>query len=125
MSASVTPLGVHHVSINVRNAPESIEFYTEVLGLTMRSDRPDFSFGGAWLDLGEQQVHLLEIDVPDDLGQHFAIQVADLDGAVADLRSRGVDVTEPSAVGTGRQSFLHDPSGNRIELHQPRVSTGV
>jgi catechol 2,3-dioxygenase-like lactoylglutathione lyase family enzyme len=119
---SVEPLGVHHVSINVRDADESVAFYTDVLGLTVRSDRPDFDFGGAWLDLGEQQVHLLEIDVPDDVGQHFAIHVADLDASVAELRSKGVDVTAPSGVGTGRQSFLHDPSGNRIELHQPAIT---
>lgn len=122
---SVEPLGVHHVSINVRDSAESIAFYTGVLGLTERSDRPDFSFGGAWLDLGSQQVHLLEIDVPDDVGQHFAIEVADLDAAVSELRDRGITVTEPSAVGTGRQSFLHDPSGNRIELHQPAIAPGV
>ena len=111
---SLQPLGVHHVSINVRDADESTAFYTDVLGLSARSDRPDFGFAGAWLDLGPQQVHLLEIDVPDDVGQHFAIEVADLDRAVADLRSKGVDVTDPSPVGAGRQSFLHDPSGNRI-----------
>ena len=115
----IEPLGVHHVSLNVRDTAESVAFYTEALGLTVRDDRPDFPFGGAWLDLGPQQVHLLEIDVPDDVGQHFAIQVGDLDGAVAELRGRGVEVTDPSPVGTGRQSFLHDPSGNRIELHQP------
>lgn len=115
----VEPLGVHHVSLNVRDTAASVAFYTEALGLTVRDDRPDFPFGGAWLDLGPQQVHLLEIDVPDDVGQHFAIRVADLDTAVTALRTRGIEVTEPSAVGTGRQSFLHDPSGNRIELHQP------
>jgi len=113
------PLGVHHVSINVADADEAIGFYTDVLGLTVRGDRPDFPFGGAWLDLGEQQVHLLEVDVPDDKGQHFAIRVADLPAAVAELRRRGVTVTDPSPVGTSLQSFLHDPSGNRIELHQP------
>jgi len=120
----IEPLGVHHVSLNVRATAESVTFYTEVLGLALRDDRPDFGFGGAWLDLGAQQVHLLEIDVPDDVGQHFAIQVADLDGAVAELQARDITVTDPSAVGTGRQSFLHDPSGNRIELHEPAVSTG-
>ena len=113
------PLGVHHVSINVGDADEAIAFYTDVLGLTVRDDRPDFPFGGAWLDVGGQQVHLLEIDVPDDKGQHFAIRVPDLDAAVAELRGRDVTVTDPSPVGTSRQSFLHDPSGNRIELHQP------
>ena len=41
----MTPLGVHHVSINVRDAAESIAFYTEVLGMATRDDRPDFAFG--------------------------------------------------------------------------------
>jgi glyoxylase I family protein len=119
------PLGVHHVSINVRGVEESLAFYTEVLGLTQRSDRPDFGIGGAWLDLGSQQLHLIEAPVPDDNGQHFAIRVADLDAAVAELRRRGIEVSDPSPVGRARQSFLHDPSGNTIELHEPGVSTGV
>jgi catechol 2,3-dioxygenase-like lactoylglutathione lyase family enzyme len=121
----IEPLGVHHVSINVRDAAESIAFYTGVLGLTQRSDRPDFGFGGAWLDAGDQQVHLIEAPVPADHGQHFAIRVADLDAAVAGLRERGVDVSDPKPVGAARQSFLRDPSGNAIELHEPGVSAWV
>ena len=113
------PLGVHHVSINVRDAAQSIEFYTDVLGLSVRTDRPDFAFGGAWLDLGGQQIHLIEGAVPDSRGQHFAIQVADLDSAVSELRDRGIEVRDPSGVGSARQAFLFDPSGNMIELHEP------
>jgi catechol 2,3-dioxygenase-like lactoylglutathione lyase family enzyme len=113
------PLGVHHVSINVRDAAESVTFYADVLGLTARADRPDFAFGGAWLDIGAQQVHLIEGDVPSNCGQHFAIRVADLDATVAELRDRGIDVPDPKGVGTARQTFLHDPSGNLIELHEP------
>jgi glyoxylase I family protein len=113
------PLGVHHVSINVHDTATAVEFYTAVLGLSVRTDRPDFSFAGAWLDLAGQQVHLLEIEVPPDHGQHFAIAVADLEEAVAGVRAHGVKVSDPSGVGAARQAFLHDPSGNRIELHQP------
>lgn len=115
------PLGVHHVSINVRDAAESLAFYTDVLGLTQRTDRPDFSFGGAWLDIGGQQVHLIEGEVPDGLGQHFAIRVADLDAVVDELRERGIEVRDPKPVGTARQTFVHDPSGNMVELHQPAM----
>ena len=122
---SVQPLGVHHVSINVRDAAESVTFYTEVLGLTLRDDRPDFGFGGAWLDLGAQQVHLLEIAVPDDVGQHFAIHVADIDASVADLRDKGIEVSDPKPVASSRQCFLRDPSGNLIELHEPAITPGV
>jgi glyoxylase I family protein len=113
------PAGLHHVSINVSDVAAARDFYTRVLGLTERADRPDFSFDGAWLDAGSQQVHLIKADVPPPLGQHFALAVTDLDAAVADLRTLGVAVTDPVPVGTGRQAFVTDPAGNRVELQQP------
>jgi len=113
------PAGLHHVSINVDDVPAARDFYVRVLGLTERADRPDFSFGGAWLDAGNQQVHLIEADVPPSLGQHFALAVTDLDAAVAELRALGVPVTDPVPVGPGRQAFVTDPAGNRVELQEP------
>lgn len=115
--------GVHHVSINVDDVPAAIAFYTEVIGLSARRDRPQFSFDGAWLDAGDQQVHLIEAEVPPGLGQHFAFAVDDLDATVAELRGGGVEVSDPRPVGTGRQSFLADPAGNRVELNEPAALT--
>jgi catechol 2,3-dioxygenase-like lactoylglutathione lyase family enzyme len=112
------PLAVHHVSINVDDVGAARDFYTGVLGLTERPDRPDFAFGGAWLDAGGQQVHLIEGKLPGAVGQHFALQVEDLDATIAELRGRGIEVTDPGPVGTSRQSFLADPAGNMVELHQ-------
>jgi glyoxylase I family protein len=113
------PDGLHHVSINVSDVDAARDFYTRVLGLTERADRPDFGFGGAWLDAGGQQVHLIEADVPPPLGQHFALAVSDLDAVVAELRGKGLEVTDPVPVGPGRQAFVDDPCGNRVELQQP------
>jgi glyoxylase I family protein len=112
------PLAVHHVSINVTDVPAAITFYTEVLGGSLRADRPDFGFGGAWIDVGTSQVHLLEAGPPPTLGQHFAVQVADLDATVAELRARGITLGDPSPVGPGRQTFVADPSGNTVELYE-------
>jgi catechol 2,3-dioxygenase-like lactoylglutathione lyase family enzyme len=114
----VKPLAVHHVSINVKDVDEALAFYVDRLGLTPREDRPDFGFPGAWLDAGNQQVHLIQGDAPANVGQHFAVQVADIDAAIAELRAEGVEVTDAFAVGTGRQAFLSDPAGNGIELHE-------
>ena len=114
-------LGVHHVSLNVDDVPAAVEFYVETLGCTERGDRPDFGFGGAWLDIGGQQIHLIEAAPAADLGQHLALQVEDLDACVGELRGCGVDVSDASPVGTGRQAFLHDPAGNLVELHQADV----
>jgi catechol 2,3-dioxygenase-like lactoylglutathione lyase family enzyme len=113
------PAGIHHVSICVRDEDEALAFYTEKLGLT-QLPRPDLGFGGHWLDAGGQQVHLMQDANPKTGSHHFAIRVDDLEAAVEDLRSRGVKVDAvPHLQGAGRQAFLHDPSGNFIELNQP------
>jgi catechol 2,3-dioxygenase-like lactoylglutathione lyase family enzyme len=116
---TVTPRGIDHVSINVTDVPAALAFYTEVLGLVQNHERPDFGFGGAWLDAGGQQVHLLELPVTPVSGPHFALLFDDLDGVVADLRARGLEVSDPMSSGPGRhQAFMTDPFGNAIELHQ-------
>ncbi|MCD9625683.1 VOC family protein [Rhabdothermincola salaria] len=112
------PLGVHHVSINVSDPARSLVFYTGVLGARVRDDRPDFSIGGAWLDMGSTQVHLIEASVPPAQGQHFALLLDDLDAVVDELRAKGIEVDDPKVVGPDRQTFVHDPDGNAIELHQ-------
>lgn len=111
-------LGVDHVAVNVSDVEASVAFYTRVLGLTRRTDRPDFGFDGAWMDAGGQQVHFMRAEVPASLGQHFSLLVEDLDGAVAEIRALGVEVSDPFPVGRDAQAFLVDPSGNTVELHQ-------
>lgn len=112
------PLAIHHVAVNVSDVSECVAFYTDVLGGTIRDDRPDFGIGGAWINVGAQQVHLIEAPVPPNVGQHFAIRVGDLDAAVHELRSLGFGIDEPFRVGSDRQTFVHDPAGNVIELHE-------
>lgn len=111
---------IHHVSINVADVAASRRFYTEVLGLSSLP-RPDLGFPGEWLDAGEQQIHLIEVaDFQPPKGQHFALQVADIDETIAELAARGVEVSAPVEIdGVCRQAFFTDPTGNLIELNQP------
>ncbi len=110
---------IHHVSINVSDVATSEAFYVGVLGLRVLP-RPDFPFPGRWLDAGAgRQVHLIETErIPSDVGQHFAFRVSDLDLLRTHLDSLDIEVTEPKPVGVGRQSFFHDPDGNRLEIYQ-------
>lgn len=110
-------LGVHHVALSVGDLAESMTFYVDKLGL-QPLDRPDFGFPGAWLALGDQQVHLLELQEPVHPSNHFAIQVGDIEETISELRAAGLTVSDPSPVGSGRQAFLKDPTGNLIELNQ-------
>ncbi len=115
------PLGIHHVALNVPDVDQAVDFYTGVLGGTLRRDRPDFGIAGAWIDVGTQQVHLVEATAPSNVGQHFAVQVADLDRVVEELRSKGLTVGDPLTIGQNRQTFVADPAGNVVELHQVGV----
>jgi hypothetical protein len=49
----------------------------------------------------------------------MAFTVDDIDASIAALRDRGVTVPDWSDNGASRQTFLHDPSGNVVELNQP------
>jgi catechol 2,3-dioxygenase-like lactoylglutathione lyase family enzyme len=121
MTDALAPTGVDHVAINVADVPGGIAFYTEKIGLVQNHSRPDFGFAGAWLDTTNgQQVHLIEAAAPNNVGQHFALAFDDLAAVVAELRARGLKVSDPVPVGTtGRQqAFTTDPWGNGIELHQ-------
>jgi catechol 2,3-dioxygenase-like lactoylglutathione lyase family enzyme len=112
--------GVHHVSINVDDVEKTGRFYLDVLGLE-RLPRPDLGFPGLWLRAGGQEIHLMQVAehrAPE--GQHFALRVEDLDGALAELAARGVTTSRALRVPNGgRQAFLRDPAGNLIELHEP------
>lgn len=112
---------IHHVSLNVSDTERSLGFYRDVLGMSMLP-RPDFSFGGAWLDAGNgSQIHLIEADVPADKGQHVAFLVADIEAVVAALQAAGIEVRPPKSVGGTaiQQTFVFDPDGNRLEFTQP------
>ena len=89
MTNLVGPAGVDHVAINVPDVPGGIAFYTDTMGLVQNHTRPDFGFPGAWLDTASgQQVHLIEAEVPKNVGQHFALVFGDLAAAVAELGTR-------------------------------------
>lgn len=112
--------GLHHVNVNVASLEESLTFYVDKLGFVLLP-RPDFGFAGAWLQMGAHQLHLVEsAEFVIDPRQHFALQVGDLDACTAHLDTVGVEYRRPPITGgAGRQVFVRDPSGNRIELNQP------
>jgi glyoxylase I family protein len=113
-------LGIHHVAIAVTDLDDAFDFYEGALGFMRRHDRPDLQVAGAWLDAGPgQQIHLVQGERAAYVGQHFAVLVEDLDATVTELRQKGLSVSDPVGIGRALQSFVSDPSGNLVELHQP------
>ena len=110
-------LGIHHVTLNVTDVKAAKDFYTRFFSLN-EIPKPT-SRSGAWLEAEDgRQIHLRKGEVPEDNGQHIAFLVEDIIQACKALTDAGVAVTTPSVLGSALQSFLHDPSGNRLEIHQ-------
>lgn len=118
-------LGFNHVSILVKNAEISLQFYKRILGLTIVK-RPDLEFAGYWLDIGAgQTIHLMELDNPyqktikpshGGRDMHFALQVDSVAEYIEILKVAGIKY---SISKSGRKAiFLWDIDNNVIELFE-------
>jgi len=123
MSTEIT--NIHHCSVLIRDTEHALAFYHDVLGLSVNHNRPDLGYPGAWLDIGDQQLHLLELPNPDQVvdrprhggrDRHVALVVNDLEWLVARLQQAGIAY---SLSRSGRRAlFCRDPDGNALEFIQ-------
>ena len=109
---------VDFLLVPVQDRDRAERFYGEVLGL-QQVDRPDIGINGTWFEAPNGlQVHLIELPGGGCDANHMAFAVADIDAAIAEVRARGWEAKDWTDIGTGRQTFLRDPSGNIVELNQ-------
>lgn len=116
-------VGIHHVSLIVADTDRSLAFYCGLLGLETDEKRPDLGYPGAWLWVGERQIHLLELPNPDPVegrpqhggrDRHLALTVRNMDALEAGLEQDGIPFTRSRS---GRRAiFCRDPDGNALEL---------
>jgi glyoxylase I family protein len=112
-----------HTSVIVKDTQRALAFYRDILELQLRSDRPELGYPGAWLNLGDQQLHLLELPNPDPVtgrpahggrDRHIAIAVKNLEVLKLSLDRQGLHYTMSKS---GRAAlFIRDPDGNALEL---------
>lgn len=112
-----------HSSVIVKNTDRALAFYCDVLGLTVDDSRPDLGYPGAWLSVGLQQIHLLELPNPDPVNgrpqhggrdRHVALAVNDIDRLQSRLEQAGLEFTRSKS---GRKAlFTRDPDGNALEF---------
>lgn len=116
-------LALHHVSLVVADTARSLTFYGGVLGLAVDQHRPDLGYPGAWLNIGTQQIHLLELPNPDPVegrpahggrDRHTAMLVSDLQDIMQRLADANMAYTLSKS---GRRAlFCRDVDGNALEL---------
>ncbi|HBE20487.1 MAG TPA: glyoxalase [Cyanobacteria bacterium UBA11149] len=112
-----------HTAILVSDLEKAEDFYTNILGLS-KINRI-LKYPGAWYQLGNFQIHLIQdsqiknkLQNPAKWGRnpHIAFSVTNLDEAKNQLLESGYPMQMSAS---GREAlFTQDPDGNIIEISQ-------
>lgn len=123
-----------HTMLRVGNLQRSIDFYTQVMGMSLlrTSDNPEYKYTLAFVGYGHNPDHAeLELTYNYgvdhyDLGTafgHIALCVADAYAACDKIRAAGGQVTReagPVKGGSTVIAFVTDPDGYKLELIERR-----
>jgi lactoylglutathione lyase len=124
-----------HTMLRVGNLERSLQFYCEILGMTLlrQKDYPDGKFTLAFVGYGDESDHtVLELthnwgvesyDLGDAYG-HIALGVEDIYAACAEIETKGGAITRPPGPmkhGKTVIAFVADPDGYKIELIQLEI----
>ena len=123
---------IDHVEIVTDKLQQTAEFYTEVLGFTVKAqdriERPGSALNLTYLDLGGTVVELISYEgvavEPAPQKEHLgyrmiALEVDDMQKAADYLKGKGVDIVwGPVFRPTYARAEIRDPNGYHIELRQ-------
>ena len=122
---------VHHIAIICSDYQKSKQFYTEVLGLTIKQEVFREARNSYKLDLevaGQYQIELFSFpdppprpSRPEAAGlRHLAFEVGEVEEAAMHIKSHGISI-EPIRIDefTGKRfTFFADPDGLPIEFYE-------
>ncbi|XP_077247916.1 lactoylglutathione lyase / glyoxalase I family protein isoform X2 [Tasmannia lanceolata] len=120
-------VGVHHVGLLCQTLETSLDFYQNLLGLKINEARPHekLPYRGAWLWVGSEMIHLMELPNPDPLtgrpehggrDRHACLSIQDVNKLKAIFDKAGISYTLSRS---GRPAiFARDPDGNALEFTQ-------
>jgi lactoylglutathione lyase len=128
-----------HTMLRVGNLQRSIDFYTQVLGMTLlrQSDNPEYQYTLAFLGYGSNPEHA-ELELTYNYGVenyelgtaygHIAIAVPDAYAACNAVRARSGNITREAGPVKGGKTviaFVQDPDGYKIELIERKTEQAV
>jgi methylmalonyl-CoA/ethylmalonyl-CoA epimerase len=129
-------LGINHVAVVVRNVGEAVQFYHEVLGLSLghQATVADQGVHAVLLPVGEDEIELLEPTNPsggvarflEKKGEgvhHLCLETLDVAAALARVKAANLPVIDqaPRTGLAGTIAFLHPGAchGVLVEMAQP------
>ena len=124
---------VNHYAIAVSDVKASLHFYKDIIGLqTIR--RPNFDRHGAWLTMGNIELHLVKgipaVHKGDNLiVSHISLETYNVKEALLRLKKMGIPYAQNISVPTGDESgiitqyFIRDPDGYYVEICNCEILT--
>jgi lactoylglutathione lyase len=104
---------IQHSNVETSDVARSQEWYSKVFDAEWTEEGPRF------LKLGNTELHLhVEANPQPHPSNHFAIEVEDWDGWLANLQEVGIGFDREPRLNDGGKlaGFLRDPDGNLIEV---------
>ena len=129
---------VEHIAIAVDDMQESMRMLQHTLGLEMEYEEQIGATKLAMFPIGETYIELLQAAGPEsgvakwmsEKGQslyHLCFEVEDIDGAIAELKEKGVkllDETPRNGHGGSRIAFLNPESTGNILIELAELPAG-
>jgi catechol 2,3-dioxygenase-like lactoylglutathione lyase family enzyme len=114
-------LRLNHVGISVTDLPAALQFYQQKLGFNEVVRNPNGN--SAYIQVSRDTFLELQASKERPAGQitHFGMETNDIKATVANLRQRGLMVSDPgnpSAFTGGILANVNDPVYGRIELSE-------
>lgn len=113
------PFSVQHVHLKTRDPKQTVQFYVENFGATLKGEIPGRGFQ---VDLHGLQLNITTLIAAQNHEQHYGIEhlavvTDDYAGTLAQLRSNGVRILEELPPNNGRHvCFVECPDGAQMEI---------
>lgn len=110
--------GINHVTLAVRDADESISFYTSTLGCRIAARWPRGAYliaGDTWLCLVKDD-RLREAILPEYTHIAFTVAPEDFDEMCARINASGAHIWQENR-SEGASLYFADPNGHKLEIH--------
>lgn len=119
---------IAHIGVAVDNTSEASSFFTKMLDLCLECQETQGELQISFIPVGETNLELVQSTTPDGViakhiakrGEgihHLALEVEDIDAALAELKAKGVKLVDEQA-----RPGAH---GARIAFIHPKVTFGI
>ena len=106
----IKPRAFSHAALKITDVERARNFYEKVLGLTALP-RPNFGFGGAWYEVGDNQIHLISLLTADQQAEFLGTW---------EKRGQGDQPARPAPRDRGRGLRRHQGRVDRERNRIPR-----